>query len=215
MKHFITFLLAITIAFAASAQKDITKFMGIPVDGSKTEMIQKLKAKGFVYDAQYDFLTGEFNGRDVTIHVATNNNKVYRIMVIDANGTSEGDIKRRFNRLCEQFDNNDKYFSVGDFTIGEDVDISYEMLVKNKRFEAAYLQYSKADLDTTSVSDWMASKILENYNIEEWQSLSEEESSDNLFNYYLEFILNSRASKSPNRHGRGRFPYTEQEFRFL
>lgn len=29
------------------AQKDITKFMGIPVDGFKKDMIQKLKAKGF------------------------------------------------------------------------------------------------------------------------------------------------------------------------
>lgn len=28
------------------AQKDITKFMGIPVDGFKKDMIQKLKAKG-------------------------------------------------------------------------------------------------------------------------------------------------------------------------
>ena len=32
------------------AQKDITKFMGIPVDGFKKDMIQKLKAKGFEYD---------------------------------------------------------------------------------------------------------------------------------------------------------------------
>ena len=38
------------------AQKDITKFMGIPVDGLKKDMIQKLKAKGFEYDNEIDLL---------------------------------------------------------------------------------------------------------------------------------------------------------------
>lgn len=38
------------------AQKDITKFMGIPVDGFKKDMIQKLKAKGFEYDNEIDLL---------------------------------------------------------------------------------------------------------------------------------------------------------------
>ena len=33
----------------------------------------------------------------------TNNNKVYRILVKDAVGSSETDIKIRFNTLCQQF----------------------------------------------------------------------------------------------------------------
>jgi hypothetical protein len=63
------------------AQKDITKFMGIPVDGFKKDMIQKLKAKGFEYDNEIDLLTGEFNGEKVNIFVATQSNKVWRIVV--------------------------------------------------------------------------------------------------------------------------------------
>ena len=35
-------LVASTTVFA---QKEVTKFLGIPVDGYKSEMIQKLKAK--------------------------------------------------------------------------------------------------------------------------------------------------------------------------
>ena len=60
------------------AQKDITKFMGIPVDGFKKDMIQKLKAKGFEYDNEIDLLTGEFNGEKVNIFVATQSNNAMR-----------------------------------------------------------------------------------------------------------------------------------------
>ena len=45
MKKNIIFLFAVlmvTICFAQET-KDVTKFMGIPVDGTKSEMIQKLK----------------------------------------------------------------------------------------------------------------------------------------------------------------------------
>lgn len=101
-------LLSITMLLISSlfvyAQQDVTKFLGIPVDGSKSEMIQKLKAKGYTSSQHNkEILVGEFNGTDVNIHIATNNNKVCRIMVCDANSIDEGGIRIRFNRLCEQF----------------------------------------------------------------------------------------------------------------
>ena len=86
------------------AQKDVTKFLGIPVDGTKSEMIQKLKAKGFQYDASRDYLTGEFNGHRSELIVATNNNKVWRIMVRDAFPSNESNIKIKFNLLYRQFE---------------------------------------------------------------------------------------------------------------
>ena len=58
---------------AANAQRDVTKFLGIPVDGYKTEMQKKLIGKGFTYNSLYDFYEGEFNGRDVNVYVVTNN----------------------------------------------------------------------------------------------------------------------------------------------
>lgn len=132
----------VMMAFTATAQNDVTKFLGIPVDGTKAEMIRKLKAKGFTsspYDR--DVLTGEFNGYDVEIHVVTNNNKVYRIMVVDANYTDETAIRIRFNRLCQQFIENKKYISPDEeYMISNTEDISYEINVHNKRYQAVFYQ---------------------------------------------------------------------------
>ena len=93
-KLFFTALLLVMI-LNAYAQQDITKFMGIPVDGSKSEMIKKLEKKGFKYDYRNDYLTGEFNGYNVEVHIFTNNNKVYRICLVDRSWLNEIDIKIR------------------------------------------------------------------------------------------------------------------------
>ena len=137
-------LVLMLVTMTAAAQKDVTKFLGIPVDGYKTEMKKQLIAKGFTYDSENNAFLGEFNGRDVNVFIGTNNNKVWRIMVCDANMSNETDIKIRFNKLCDQFTRNKKYMPVNfgekDFTISESEDISYEMLVNKKRYEAAFYQ---------------------------------------------------------------------------
>lgn len=109
-------LLCVTIALLCTAtmqaqeeEKDVTKFLGIPVDGYKPAMIEKLKAKGFRSIPNTDLLEGEFNGTEVYVGVVTNNNRVYRIGLSDKNTRGETDIKARFNRLCRQFRNNPKY----------------------------------------------------------------------------------------------------------
>ena len=137
-------------------ERIVTKFLGIPVDGTKNEMIQKLKNKGFKYDSTYDLLEGEFNGMNVTIGVVTNN-KVYRICIIDNYMCDEGQIKIRFNNLCNQFENNSKYITISDFTLSDKEDISYEMNVHNKVYQAVYYQhYSDTDTDEeiTNRSVW-------------------------------------------------------------
>ena len=100
MKKLLSLVLLLACSTVSYAQNEVTQFLGIPVDGSKSEMIQKLKAKGFQYNSELDRLEGEFNGHDSHIYVVTNNNKVYRIMVTDAIGSDESDIKIRFNTLC-------------------------------------------------------------------------------------------------------------------
>lgn len=129
------------------AQNDITKFLGIPVDGSKSEMIRNLKTKGFKLSkiGDNEVLTGRFNGSDVQVFISTENGKVSRIMVCDENTMSETDIKIRFNRLCSQFKDNGKYLSLDDYTIPEDEDISYEMAVHNKRYEAIFYQLPEGE----------------------------------------------------------------------
>ena len=111
MKRFLVILLFALISVSAIAQEPI-KFLGIPVDGTKKEMISKLKEKGYEYEEKHDFLSGEFNGTNVLISVTTVNNRVWRIAVIDADGTDETNIKIRFNNLFEQLSNKGKYKKV-------------------------------------------------------------------------------------------------------
>lgn len=147
MKKLLFSILSLSFAIITFAQeKDVTKFLGIPIDGSKNEMITKLKNKGFTqipYDKEV-ILEGEFNGTAVEIYISTNNNKVHRIMVCDKNYKNEADIRIRFNKLYCQFIGNSKYITLGgDYPISEDEDISYQMSVNNKRYQAAFYQIDK------------------------------------------------------------------------
>jgi len=145
------------VAGTLRAQTDVTRFLGIPVDGSKTEMIRKLKEKGFRSTSfGGEMLEGEFNGASVYLSVVTNNDKVCRILVMDANSAGERDIQIRFNSLCRQFENNPKYISLEeDQTIPADEDISYEITVNDKRYEAAF--YQKPEIEDDSSSAYMKS----------------------------------------------------------
>lgn len=146
-----TFLMALMVmlSVAAYAQRSVTKFLGIPVDGTKSEMIRKLEAKGFRYDSLTEGLEGEFNGTNVNVRVVTNNNKVWRILLMDKITLGERDVRVRFNRLVGQFNTNLKYYHPTgmDYIIPEDEDISYQMTVKNKRYEATYFQWMIDDSD--------------------------------------------------------------------
>ena len=149
MRNLFVVIIALLISAVTFAQNDVTTFLGIPVDGTKTAMIQKLKAKGFTYDATYDMLEGEFNGKDVEILIVTENNKVYRICLIDKNETTESQIKIRFNTLCRQFEKNEKYLPVKyNQEIDETEDISYEMLVHKKEYQAAFYQVGPGGVES-------------------------------------------------------------------
>ena len=133
---------------ALYAQKDVTQFLDIPVDGYKPEMIEKLKSKGFTINQQSeDIMEGEFNGTKVNILIGTNNNKVWRIAVFDKYSTDETNIKIRFNNLIQQFVNNERYSTEADSTIAKYIipkeeDISYKITVHKKRYEAVFYQKS-------------------------------------------------------------------------
>ena len=128
-----------SIAISAQTNSNVLKFMGIPVDGSKTEVIQKLKEKGFKYDSTNDYLTGQFNGMDSRIFISTNKNKVDRIVVFGPTTLSTASIRIEYNNLLQQFNTNDKYIaSEENEFISEDEDISYEITVHDKRYDAAF-----------------------------------------------------------------------------
>lgn len=155
MKKILTVLLVIFCACTIQAQDDVTTFLGIPVDGFKPQMIQKLKGKGFLQVQGQDALEGEFNGMNVDVFIATNNNKVYRIMLCDRNTQDEANIKIRFNKLVCQFENNPRYITTSDFSLSDSEDISYEMLVHKKNYEAIYFQKAKTeDGDSSKKPVW-------------------------------------------------------------
>ena len=154
MRKFLTLLAMIAISASVFAQKEVTKFMGIPVDGSPTEMIKKLKAKGFKTDEDAmqavkqglidldgpEVLTGRFNGEYVRLYLNVGTNNVWRISLVDKNSRDETQIKIRFNTLVRQFENNDKYLYFYEQTIADDEDISYQMTVNKKQYKAIFAQ---------------------------------------------------------------------------
>ena len=155
MRKFLTLLAMIAISASVFAQKEVTKFMGIPVDGSPTEMIKKLKAKGFTTDEDAmqvvkrglidwdgpEVLTGRFNGEKVRVFLGVEKNKVWRIYLSDKDNRDETQIKIRFNTLVRQFEGNGKYVPYFDEqTIADDEDISYQMTVNKKQYEAVFGQ---------------------------------------------------------------------------
>ena len=143
MKRLLSFVIGILIMCSTvfGQSEGTLKFLGIPVDGSKSEMVAALKDKGFRYDSNSGFLVGDFNGRESHIGIVENHGKVYRVVVFDANTSDAGQIRIRFNNLIHQFENsNDKYYYINqNDKIPEDEDISYEISVNNKQYSAEFI----------------------------------------------------------------------------
>lgn len=177
MIKILTCWIMLFLAVSMYAQKDITTFLGIPVDGYKTEMKQKLISKGFIPKKveDYEFLEGEFNGVDVRVFIGTNNNKVFRIMLSDVNTRSEADIKIRFNNLVNQFKNNKRYIALEDYTLSESENISYEMTFHKKTYEAIFYQALDMEkVDTKAMQEQIRNEILEKYSLEQLENPTEE-----------------------------------------
>ena len=177
MKRILLFYIMAITAISMSAQNDVTTFLGIPVDGFKSDMKQKLVKKGFVPKkvGTNEFLEGEFNGTDVQVFIATNNNKVYRIMLCDAETRNETNIKIRFNKLVSQFVNNKRYISLDKYTLSDEEDISYEMTVNKKNYDAVFYQVpNKMEIDTLALQEKVRNELLSKYTVEELIKPSEE-----------------------------------------
>ena len=195
MRKFIVFLMMMFVVVSTSAQKDVTTFLGIPVDGFKSEMRKKLIDKGFtpIPGEGDSYLEGEFNGTDVYLSIVTNNNKVYRITLLDKNSRNEADIKVRFNTLVRQFENNARYVTPRSFTISEDEDISYEMMVNNKIYEASFYQNVDFEkVDTLALQNYTRQELLKQFTEE--QIANNTHSVQNAFteiaaNFFSELLL--------------------------
>ncbi|MGP1417553.1 MAG: hypothetical protein ACTTKM_03915 [Prevotella fusca] len=164
MKKILSVLMLLLLSISIYAQQNVTKFLGIPVDGSKAAMIQKIRAKGFRYNAQIDKLEGTFNGEKVYVSIQTNKNRVWRIAVTYKTPCDEGQIKIRYNNLCRQFESNTKYIALETTQVlSDDENISYKMTVDHKQYEAIYFQLPREGIQNRIVWFTIAEEYGEYY----------------------------------------------------
>lgn len=176
MKRLIAILFVLVNSLAIFAQKDVTKFLGFPIDGTISEMKAKLKTKGFKPISSSDELEGEFNGFKAYVMPMENKGKVWRICVINQTPTNETDIRIRFNNLVRQFSKNTKYLPLKeDQYISEDENISFNMQVKHKRYEANFTQLPS---DSSLILKYAHQCVLAKYTEEQIQSPKPKEKTD-------------------------------------
>lgn len=176
MKRITAMLFAILMSMATYAQTEVTKFLGIPVDGTMSSMVTKLKAKGFKTTPSENQLEGTFNGTMVYVMPVENKGKVWRIILCDKSYTDETNIRIRFNNLVRQFSKNAKYTSYKkDQYIGEDEDISYEMSVHKKRYEGIFFQNPS---DPMALQNYAQQCLLDKYTQDQIQHPTTEQKED-------------------------------------
>lgn len=84
---------------------------------------------------------------------------------------TEENIRIEFNRLLAQFNSIDKYIDLSrNEEISDDEDISYEITVKNKRYEASFY-YFDFDRDPIAFMDAMLDKFSEFFTAEQLSKL--------------------------------------------
>lgn len=177
MKRIITlfFFLFLTVSTFAQSSNGTLKFLGIPIDGTKEQMIRQLKGKGFTYNSEYEYLTGQFNGIKVNVYIHTNHNVVDRIFVADDNTLNASQIRIRYNNLLSQMDQSEKYFSfVPNDPIPEDEDISYEMIVHKKSYSASFYYNPLYDMSENEQNQFVEEVRTEILSQEGIESVDEE-----------------------------------------
>lgn len=170
-RFFILIALVLALVNISYAQNDVTKFMGIPVDGTKKEMIKQLKSKGFkLVNKRLGVLEGDFNGNNSQVYIMTNRNKVNCITVCDKySSTSEKSVISRFNRIVNQFYNNRKYiipagFSIEDYLIPDNEhQLWHNIKNDEKTYYAYFIQYPNYDI--TFFNNLNTDKFISEYDI--------------------------------------------------
>lgn len=148
----ILFAALCSTAFAQDSNDGTLKFLGIPIDGPKEQLIEKIKAKGFRSSPYREYLVGQFNGQDVEVYVVDNHDTAYRVFVAFPE-TSAYRVRLEYNHLLNQFLRNDKYLPIKAFEeIPESEDISYEMTIHNKEYGACFV-FISPDVFTKDESD--------------------------------------------------------------
>ena len=173
MKRILLIALLSLVSLVSFGQNEgALKFLGIPIDGTEAQFAAKLKNKGFTYSTVSEGYKGQFNGKPVDVYIHTNHNLVDRVYVAFPYTTEEG-IRVEFNRLLGQFKDNNKYMDLSmNEEIPADDDISYEITVKNKRYQASFC-YFDPDRDPIAFMDALLDKFSAFFTEEQLAKLKE------------------------------------------
>ncbi len=109
MKRILSIILSMLLALSVQAKKDVTTFMGVSVDGSRSKVITALKAAGCSSsDAQT--LQCDFCGQKMTVEVRSSRKGVYQVVLTEKTGTENVDSAIvRYNSLIDWFRSNGEY----------------------------------------------------------------------------------------------------------
>ena len=105
------FLIVLILLFAATAPaQEVIDFMGIPIDGTKADVLAKLKEKGFRETDNPNTLEGMLDDIPVEAIVLENTRvNVYGIELRHEMGCDEAEAIERYNSLLLKFRNDPKY----------------------------------------------------------------------------------------------------------
>lgn len=133
----------ITYTFVSSGLVDTEetalKFVGIPIGGTKEQMYNALKAKGFERESYEEFMTGMFNGENVTLFISTNHGIVDRIKVLYPRCSEANDTRIKYNTLLSRFNRNAKYVCVNPRPeVPANENIYWKIQANTKEYDAVY-----------------------------------------------------------------------------
>ena len=97
----ILIILSLILTLTAAAQTDVTTFMNVPVNGTRTSMVRKLLKAG-LKKAGKDLLLEDVDGKSFIVTLQTNGKEVCRVTMTPTRGT--GDVflaVQMYNTLIE------------------------------------------------------------------------------------------------------------------
>lgn len=103
-----------------SYAQDVIDFMGIPIDGSVSEMMAKLKEKGFRKTDKSGTLEGLIDDTPVQLDIHVSKDKIYEICIRFDVEDDKAQIVQCVNNLVGKFKDNPKYKEVQSDMITED-----------------------------------------------------------------------------------------------
>lgn len=177
----VAFLLTVSAVLAqVKASETILTFSGVPINGSKAQIIKSLSAKGFEYSDLYDHLTGMFNGEEVTLKISTNHGVVDRIIVNYPYCHESNDTRIKYNMLLSRFNRNDKYICINPrLEVPADERINRQLYDNSRYYDAVYF-YLRPGTDPEQWTDEYRKEYQKMYN-KPLAGLSYEEMEEALF----------------------------------